>query len=187
MEKTTCTHCGKENPAYYKYCFECGYELPKVEIPIEEDVALVKRDKKATSSKGILYWIVYAVVFGLSFFAVQHFFFGSAAVDKNMMKVASSLNESCPMMVDSETRLDNAVASPNKTFQYYYTLINVEINDVNPAEGKKILEPQITNMVKTNPDMKAMRDLGVTFKYNYRDKNGIFIFDIVIGPDKYRD
>lgn len=187
MEKATCSNCGKENPLNYKYCFECGYELPKIERPIEENTPPVKASKKAISSKSILYWIVYAVVFGLSYFAVQYFFFGSASIDKNLMKVASKLNESCPMMVDSETRFDNAAASPNKTFQYYYTLVNVEINEVNPAEGKKILEPQITNIVKTNPDMKAMRDIGVTFKYNYRDKNGIFIFDIVIGPDKYRD
>jgi len=32
-----------------------------------------------------------------------------------------------------------------------------------------------------------MRDIGVTFKYNYRDKNGIFIFDIIVGPNKYMD
>ncbi len=187
MEKTICNHCGKENPAYYKYCFECGYEMPRPITPIIEETQPVKVKPKGKINDRLIFGVAFSVVFCITFFAVQHFFFGSAAVDKNMMKEASKLNESCPMMVDSETRLDNAVASPNKTFQYYYTLVNTEISQVNPSEGKKILEPQITNMVKTNPDMKPMRDLGVTFKYNYRDKNGIFIFDIVIGPDKYRD
>lgn len=187
MEKTTCTHCGKENPAHYKYCFECGYEMPKPLAPTIEEAAPERVKSKGRLNNRMIFGIAFSVVFFITFIAVQHFFFGSTSVDKNLMKEASKLNESCPMMVDSETRLDNAVASPNKTFQYYYTLVNVEINQVNPAEGRKVLEPQITNIIKTNPDMKAMRDLGVTFKYNYRDKNGIFIFDIVIGPDKYLD
>lgn len=187
MEKTICTHCGKENPIHYKYCFECGYEMPKPTILFPEDPTPSKISSGTSKKNRIISWTVFAVVFGLSYFAGQYFFFGSFSIDKNLMKVASELNKSCPIMVDSETRLDNAVVTSNKTFQYYYTLVNVEINEVNPAEGKKILEPQITNLVKTNPDMKAMRDLDVTFKYNYRDKNGIFLFDIIIGPDKYQD
>ena len=187
MEKNTCNNCGKENPINYKYCFECGYEMPKPTILFPEDSTPSNFSSDINKKKRIINWIVYAVVFGLSYFAVQHFFFGSFSVDNNLMKVASELNESCPIMVDSETRFDNALASTNKTFQYFYTLVNVEINEVNPAEGKKVLEPQITNMVKTNPDMKVLRDLGVTFKYSYRDKNGIFLFDIIIVPDKYQD
>jgi hypothetical protein len=187
MEKVTCSNCGKENPAHYKYCFECGYEMPKPTAPEMEEAPQVKVKSKGKLNDRMIFGVTFSVVFCICFFAVQHFFFGSASVDKNLMKEASKLNESCPMMVDSETRLDNAVASPNKTFQYYYTLVNIEISQVNPAEGKKILEPQITNLVKTNPEMKAMRDIGVTFKYNYRDKNGIFIFDIIVGPNKYMD
>jgi hypothetical protein len=39
------------------------------------------------------------------------------------MAAANELNKSCLMMVDQDTRLDNAVALPENVFQYNYTLI----------------------------------------------------------------
>ena len=42
-----------------------------------------------------------------------------------MMAAASELNKSCPMMVDQDTRLDNAIALPENVFQYNYTLVNL--------------------------------------------------------------
>lgn len=185
MEKAICATCGKENPVNYKYCFGCGYEMPKPDVNSLDVTETVVR-KKPKRNNQLLSRIVFAVAFITCFFAAQYFFFGSASVDKNLMKVASQINESCPFMVDSETRLDNAVVLPKKVFQYYYTLVNVDKNEVDPSEMKKGVEPRIANMVKTNPDMKAMRDLDVTFKYSYKDKNGSFLFDITISPTQYQ-
>ncbi len=185
MEKSTCSNCGKENPVNYKYCFECGYELPKI---ISVEVVANEKDNHSAKNKkiSVLGMILFVIAFLTFFFGAQYFFFSPGNIDKNLLKIASQLNESCPMMADSETRLDNAMAFENKVFQYNYTLINVDINEANPNEMKKILTPQITNIVKTSPDMKSMRDIGVTFKYSYKDKNGIFMFDVTLGPGQYQ-
>lgn len=106
--------------------------------------------------------------------------------DKAMMKAASELNESCPMMVDQDTRLDNATALPDNSFQYNYTLVNLTKADIGLEDFLAYMKPQITNHVKTNPDLKAYRDNKVTMIYNYKDKNGEFITKISVKPKDYK-
>lgn len=119
---------------------------------------------------------------------VSAFFFGcsnNSKFDKAMMTAASELNKSCPIMVDQETRLDNTVALPGNSFQYNYTLINLTKADINIEEFTAYMEPQITNNVKTNPDLKAYRDNQVTMKYYYKDKNGEFLVQYSVTPKDY--
>ncbi len=106
--------------------------------------------------------------------------------DKAMMTAASELNESCPMMVDQETRLDNAVALPDNVFQYNYTLVNFTKEELDLEEFTAHMEPQITNNVKTNPDLKIYRDNQVTMKYYYKDKNGVFVAQFAVTYEDYK-
>ena len=103
------------------------------------------------------------------------------------MNAASEINKSCPMMVDKETRLDNTIALPENVFQYNYTLVNMEVatTDVNQLEN--YVKPILINTVKTNPDMKTNREHKTTMGYSYKDKNGIFLFKILVTPDLYGD
>lgn len=89
-------------------------------------------------------------------------------------------------MVDSETRLDNAVPGEDKTIYYNYTLINYNKKDINVARLNSTMKPQILNNIKTNPAMKPLRDYGVTFIYNYKDKNSVHITTIKYSPDDYQ-
>ena len=106
--------------------------------------------------------------------------------DKGMMTAASELNESCPMMVDQETRLDNAVALPDNAFQYNYTLVNFTKDELDLEEFTASMDPQITNNVKTNPDLKIFRDNHVTMKYYYKDKNGEFVAQFEVSYEDYK-
>jgi len=150
-------------------------------------------NKRGTKKKlGLKYWIGFAVTFagitiGSQFGgkAIASLFKGPA-FDKAMMEVASELNKSCPIMIDSETRFDNAVALPDNIFQYNYTLINVLKDSVNVEEFKDFLDPTITNYVKSNPDMKSLRENNTTINYYYKDKTGIFLFTVSVTPDKYK-
>lgn len=117
---------------------------------------------------------------------VQQFFFNAPSLDKTLMKVASEVNKTCPMMVDKETRLDNTVALPDKIFQYNYTLVNMVKDSINVQDLKNYLEPNVTNNMKTNPDMKFYRDKKITMTYYYKDKNGVFVIKIAVTPDKYQ-
>lgn len=138
--------------------------------------------KKREKTIGI---IVGILAFYLAYFAMQQLFFKTHTFDKAMMEAASELNKSCPIMVDRETRLDNAAAMPNNIFQYNYTLINFDKSEVNIDTVKKYVEPALINNVRSNPDLKLYRDNKVTMAYNYRDKNGVFVLKINITPDLY--
>lgn len=182
MTNKKCTNCESENSTNSKYCRECGFELPKIKIeipPIQKKTELKDNKKKITSL------IVGIIAFGVSYFAVQHFIFKKPSFDKQMMEVASQINESCPIMVDSETRLDNAITMPENIFQYNYTLVNLEKANVNTEEMKNFLEPTIINSVKTTPQMELQRKNKTTINYHYKDKNGVFLLLISVTPDKY--
>ena len=53
----------------------------------------------------------------LSVAIVQQLFFKPQSYDKVMMQAASELNKTCPIMVDQDTRLDNAIALPGNVLQ----------------------------------------------------------------------
>lgn len=185
MEKVICTTCGKGNPVTYKYCFGCGYELPKVKTENLESVIPPKPPKKKLNIATVVGITVGIVFFALGHYTVQQLFFKSPVIDKVMMAMASEINKSCPFMVDAETRLDNSIALPKNTFQYNYTLINVEIENVNLDEIKGQMEPYLIDLVKTNEQMKPLRTLKTTINYFYKDKAGKFLFMVSVTPDKY--
>jgi hypothetical protein len=185
MDKVKCTHCEEYNNTNAKYCFRCGYELPKVNMESMGTTASKKSEKGKLNSKNLVGSVTGVVAFTLAYFLVQQVFFKPPSYDKIMMKAASELNESCPMMVDQYTRLDNAVALPGNIFQYNYTLVDMTKAEVNLDTVKKYFEPGIINNVKTNPDLKLQRDNKTTMVYNYRDKNGIFVVKFSVTPELY--
>ena len=89
-------------------------------------------------------------------------------------------------MVDSETRLDNAIALPENTFQYNYTLVNMNKENMNVSEAEDFLQPNILNSIKTNPDLKVFRDNNVIMVYNYKDSNGNHLFKLIFEPSQYK-
>lgn len=98
---------------------------------------------------------------------------------------ANELNKTCPSVIDDATRLDNATVMPNNSFQYNYTLFNLLRNDVNVDVATKTIEPKIIANIKKDPSFRFFKDSKTIMTYNYRDRNGQFIFKIVIGPEKY--
>ena len=129
--------------------------------------------------------IVGIIAFGLSFFAVQHFFFGKPSFDKSLAEVSSQINKTCPIMIDEDTQLDNTLALPNKMLAYNYTLVNLEKQNIDIDEFQNFIELNAINNMKTNPEMKLFRENKVTMIYNYNDKNKEFIIKINISPEKY--
>jgi ribosomal protein L37E len=183
--KITCNQCGATNFSTSKYCCECGYELPKDKLDNANQETIAKGksiEKKKKLSTASIFGLIFGVVVC---FAIQHFFFKAPSLDKEMMKYASEFNKSCPIMIDAETRLDNIVSISSNTVLYNYSLINMDKTDIDTVMMKSMLEPNMINLVKTNPDMKFFRDHKTTMKYSYKDKNGIYICAIAITPDKY--
>ncbi|SHF84608.1 zinc ribbon domain-containing protein [Dysgonomonas macrotermitis] len=185
MKENMCQKCNTENPVNAKYCSGCGYELEK---PVEENIVTPTISRQSSiKEKTKPFMSILGVVIGLLImFAGQHFLFRTPSIDKIMMETASELNKSCPVMIDSETRLDNTSALPNNTFQYNYTLINWEKDSLDVAALEDYLEPNLINNAKTNPQMKSLRDNNVILNYSYRDRTGIHLFIISVKPDQYK-
>jgi hypothetical protein len=127
--------------------------------------------------------VVGVIVALFTYYAIQKAFFTPPLFDKVLLEVANEVNKTCPMRVDQETQLDNVVALPENTFQYNYTLLNLNRVDMDIDDLKKTLEPNIVNSVKTNPSMKVFRDNKTTMVFYYSDKNKEFVFEIVVPPN----
>jgi hypothetical protein len=121
----------------------------------------------------------------LSELLVHRVFFESASFDEIMMNTVSEINKICPMMIDENTRFDNAAAMPDKSIVYNYTLVNHIKDSLNIDFMKETIEPTIISNIKTNPVMKMMRENKATIIYSYNDKNGIHLMKITIIPDQY--
>lgn len=107
------------------------------------------------------------------------------ATDIKLQATASALNKQCPMMVDKETRLDNAVALPGNTFQYRYTLVNMTKDQLDTNIAKQTLRPNMVQSLSTMPELKDFRDNKVVMEYNYSDKTGAYMMKITIKPEEY--
>jgi hypothetical protein len=116
---------------------------------------------------------------------VQQFFFKAPSYDAAMMKAASEINESCPMMIDQDTRLDNTLSLPGNVFQYNYTLVNLIKDSIDIGAFQAYMEPLVVNNVKSNPDMQYQRDNEATLAYQYKDKHGVFIVKLLVKPEQY--
>jgi len=179
----TCDKCGTDNTKNARYCCGCGYELPKQATAEVQDTIEPVKKKDNKKLIGMISGAISFIVFYLLF---QQLFFKAPSIDIVLMKTASELNVSCPVMVDRETRLDNMIALPANVFQYNYTLISVDKEFVDTIEAKKILEPTITNTIRTSPDLKYFRDNEVTMRYYYKDKDGNYLFAISVTPEQYK-
>ncbi|MCL3781410.1 hypothetical protein EMN47_13550 [Prolixibacteraceae bacterium JC049] len=123
----------------------------------------------------------------IAFFLVKQFVFAPESFYEAMQHAVDELNKSCPMMVDEQTRLDNAEALSDDVFQYNYTIVSLVKDSVNIKAFEDGMKPIILNDVKTKPALKIYRDNKVTMTYLYKDKNGVFITKIAISPDLYSD
>jgi len=111
------------------------------------------------------------------------------SIDRALVDAANEINATCPFTVDSETRLDNCVALPNKTLQYNYTLVNYakeQLTEDQIAQSKDTLNAQIVNLIKSSSDMQTLKDYEVTFKYVYKSNDYYELFSITVKPQDYK-
>ncbi len=107
-------------------------------------------------------------------------------VNNKALEVVEKFNQKCPMMIDSETRIDGIEVKKPNTILYKYTLMNVSVENVDTTLFEAALRPGIVNTLKTNPDLKEMRDLKANFEYYYKDKKNKFIYSFTITPIDYK-
>jgi len=107
-------------------------------------------------------------------------------VDNKALEVVSRFNKKCPMMIDSETRIDAIEIKEPNTILYKYTLVNVNVESVDTILFNAALRPGIINTLKTNPDLKDLRDVKANFEYYYKDKKNKFIYSFIVTEKDYK-
>ena len=142
------------------------------------------QSEKGTNSKGLLRTIIIVVVVVLAG-ALMKQLLKSPSFEKVLIEAANDVNKSCPAMIDGGTRLDSATVIVPKTFQYHYTLINYEKEELDILELENMLEHGIVNSVRISPEMKDFRDNKVVINFYYNDKNGDYLLHISVSPEQY--
>lgn len=105
--------------------------------------------------------------------------------DEALLQSAVEMNRTLPMMVDKDTRLDATTAGPGRRFTYSYTLINHAVADLDVSVLQNGLRPSLIANYKSLPQMKEFRDANVELHYQYKDKNGAFVADIMVSPKDF--
>lgn len=107
-------------------------------------------------------------------------------VKQTIIKTSEEINKKCPMVIDAYTQLDNTTVTDNPlTLAYLYTVsINKDSLALDINEAKKNLITTTQNAANTSPEMAYMRDNAILLKYHYKDKNGKYLFDFTITPEK---
>ena len=104
---------------------------------------------------------------------------------KDLVRIAEEVNEKCPQMLDSETRLDGIEVKDPNTLVYHYSLINLEKKNVDTTQFYRMLWPGIISTIKTSVEMKKLRENNTLIEYLYLDKSKDTIFTFKIGPGDY--
>jgi hypothetical protein len=95
-------------------------------------------------------------------------------LDDRMRAEMDAINRQAPMMVDSTTRLDNAVYH-DRIFVYHYTLLNHASTDFSPQQKKKasrLTKDQVVGRACTGSALADTIAAGITFKYvNFGNDN----------------
>jgi len=104
-----------------------------------------------------------------------------------LQDISAQMDKMCPMTIDGGTRLDSTAAKQEPlTLVYYYTATTANKNALpdNVEQVKKDLKKQAQDNLDRSADMEAFRKMNVALTYDYRDKNGKYLFNYTIAPTK---
>ena len=103
-----------------------------------------------------------------------------------LKQTSDNINQRCPIMVDSETRLDStSISYINKELFYYYTLINLSKEDTDIEYFSHIIDSIVKQNVRTNKDLEPMKQNEITMSYIYKDRLGNVLSNVSVGSNDY--
>lgn len=103
----------------------------------------------------------------------------------DLIGAANQVNSHAPIVIDSTTRLDRVDALNGNTFQYNYTLTNLEFNQIDTNILKSSWRQAIIEQLKKDPKAALFKDNGVIIQARYVDKNGRHVAMDALYPTEY--
>ena len=99
-------------------------------------------------------------------------------ISRALANLAAQINRTAPKMVDTSTRLDGAVAAPER-FTYYFTIISMQADQISPAL-KANMASKLRSTSCNDASLRATLNNGVSLGYSYRDRSGIDTFAVTV-------
>ena len=105
---------------------------------------------------------------------------------ERLSQMAAELNESAPVMLDPNTRLEGVSVTDENHFCYRYTVLNTENPDSLLSEWLQTLTDNIHTMVSTKAELAIFRENSVVLEYIYMDEQQQTLRTITINPEDYK-
>ena len=103
-------------------------------------------------------------------------------------QLVAEANPKLPVAVDADDRMDKVAVGPGNVLIYYYTLPRITKSQLgNLSVVQKNVRQTLLQNYKTSTtvQMQSLRLREVVLDYQYKDKNGDFIFEITIAPKDF--
>lgn len=100
-------------------------------------------------------------------------------IAKALKEMAKEINQQTPIMIDSETKLQSALAV-GKTLTYSATIINATSNQVNAQDLNRMVWGNINAIACKNKATRGLIDLGVSYIYIYFGNDNRIITRVVL-------
>ena len=107
------------------------------------------------------------------------------SIEKILSIAADSINQKAPIWLDSITELSGAIALPNKTLQYNYSL-KIDAAKYNIPVLKKSAERTVFTTFIHGSSFALFKKNDVTAVYNYTDMKNNFLFKFIFTPNRYK-
>lgn len=88
---------------------------------------------------------------------------------KELVRRATELNQSTPVVLDQHTRFDSVGVTKDNVFQYYYTITNTSNPQQLISFQKEEMIQQIDKIYATDRSLQFFVENSIVMEYIYRD------------------
>lgn len=131
----------------------------------------------------------FKIIIGIVAFSIIIVFYGCQQIfekdlESKLTNFVTDLNKRTPIQIDTYSKLDSASLIEGKAnLIFYYTLMEKDEFEVNYDSLNKYIRSIIIKDIKS-PELKIFRENEITIDYEYYDKNGDFITELLVTSKK---
>ena len=112
-------------------------------------------------------------VAGLGYFLFSRgYLVRKSDVNRRLEQASAEINKSTPKLIDEYTRLESTNLGADRTLAFNLTIINFN-GQTRPPNAVSVLRNRNLVLYRTNPQMKVLRDMGVTVRFRYSNQFGV--------------
>ncbi|MEI6020292.1 MAG: hypothetical protein WCR21_04125 [Bacteroidota bacterium] len=137
-------------------------------------------DLKIITPSGKRVLFIFALLFSLTSCSDEQLFLD------DLRQIAKDVNNKCPRMVDSETRLDGIEIKEPNTLVYRYTLVNANLLPSDTHQFYLSMWPGLISFIKLSKEMEKLRENATAIHYEYRDKSNKVFYTFKIEAKDYK-